>query len=26
MPLGGPFLAQTTIDSIRLWIASGAAQ
>ena len=26
MPLGGPFLPQSTIDSIRLWIANGAAQ
>ncbi len=26
MPLGGPFLEQTTIDSIRLWITNGAAQ
>ena len=26
MPLGGPFLPQTTIDSIRLWITNGAAQ
>ena len=26
MPLGGPFLDQTTIDSIRLWITNGAAQ
>jgi hypothetical protein len=26
MPLGGPFLDQPTIDSIRLWIANGAAQ
>ena len=26
MPLGGPFLAQPTIDSIRLWITNGAAQ
>jgi hypothetical protein len=26
MPLGGPFLPQTTIDQIRLWIANGAAQ
>jgi hypothetical protein len=24
MPLGGPFLDQTTIDVIRLWIDSGA--
>jgi hypothetical protein len=24
MPLGGPFLDQPTIDSIRLWIANGA--
>ena len=26
MPAGGPFLEQTTIDSIRLWITNGAAQ
>ena len=26
MPLGGPFLDQATIDSIRLWITNGAAQ
>ena len=26
MPAGGPFLDQTTIDSIRLWITNGAAQ
>ncbi len=26
MPLGGPFLPQTTIDAIRLWITNGAAQ
>jgi hypothetical protein len=26
MPLGGPFLDQATIDSIRQWIANGAAQ
>jgi hypothetical protein len=26
MPLGGPFLDQTTIDAIRLWITNGAAQ
>jgi hypothetical protein len=26
MPLGGPFLSQATIDSIRLWITNGAAQ
>jgi hypothetical protein len=26
MPLGGPFLPQTTIDSIRQWITNGAAQ
>jgi mono/diheme cytochrome c family protein len=26
MPLGGPFLSQATIDSIRQWIANGAAQ
>ena len=26
MPLGGPFLDQATIDSIRLWITRGAAQ
>lgn len=26
MPAGGPFLPQTTIDSIRLWITNSAAQ
>ncbi|HJR70025.1 MAG TPA: Ig-like domain-containing protein, partial [Gammaproteobacteria bacterium] len=26
MPLGGPFLPQTTIDQIRLWVTNGAAQ
>ena len=26
MPIGGPFLDQATLDSIRLWIANGAAQ
>ena len=26
MPFGGPFLDQTTIDSIRQWITNGAAQ
>ena len=26
MPAGGPFLPQTTIDGIRLWITNGAAQ
>jgi hypothetical protein len=26
MPFGGPFLDQTTIDAIRQWITSGAAQ
>jgi hypothetical protein len=26
MPLGGPFLDQTTINAIRQWIATGAAQ
>jgi mono/diheme cytochrome c family protein len=25
MPLGGPFLDQATIDDVRAWIASGAA-
>jgi len=26
MPLGGPFLSQTEIDSVRAWIQAGAAQ
>jgi hypothetical protein len=26
MPLNGPYLEQTTINSIRLWITNGAAQ
>ena len=24
MPLGGPFLSQTTIDQVKAWIAAGA--